>query len=173
MLPPDYDGARSWSKAALPYYNPCFDTASTVNDSSCRPPLSSGPVAVVGVGGIVPKCDGGLPCVFCPVDVESKLHLVNTSVANEFCELDASEDTKSVKQAVVRLGEQTARWACFVPGGGGLPATTEFEEQGAGLRLSWPAHKPKADRRLSALFFAVCCVLCAVCFVCVGGGRRC
>ena len=51
-----------------------------------------------GIPGI-PPCDGGLPCItaFCPVDISGK----KTTVANEFCEVDALEDTKCVFAFIV------------------------------------------------------------------------
>ena len=90
-VPPRYDGARSWSPAALPFDNPCFNTAATAN-LSCH----------VGHTG---ECDGGLPCVFCPIDIASHLpgSDVNVTVANEFCELDAREDDATVAKATALL----------------------------------------------------------------------
>lgn len=60
-----YDGNLSWSREALPFKNPCWNTADN------------------------PKAkfqDGGLPCVFCRIDIESKIKKLNvtTSVANEY-----------------------------------------------------------------------------------------
>lgn len=83
-LPPMYDGVNSWSPAALPYRNPCWNTA----DYN------------------VSFQDGGLPCVFCPVDIRHYLPgALNaaTSVANEFCEIDAYEDTLSVDDGIQLL----------------------------------------------------------------------
>ena len=72
MLPPAYDGNRSWSAEALPYFNPCFDTA----DDPHPPPGAN-------------SRDGGLPCFFCPIDIAGKLDKkINVSVANEFCAVD-------------------------------------------------------------------------------------
>ena len=47
-----------------------------------------------GIPGI-PPCDGGLPCLtaFCPVDISGE----KTTVANEFCEVDALEDDERVR----------------------------------------------------------------------------
>ena len=50
-LPPQYDTTKSWSPDALPYKNPCWNTADTN----------------------ISFQDGGLPCVFCPVDLEHYL----------------------------------------------------------------------------------------------------
>jgi hypothetical protein len=106
MVPPDYDGERSWSRIALPFVNPCFNTAATAN-VSCRPKSSVStddaidPTAPRAAAPIIPPCDGGLPCptAFCPIDVSGK----KTTVANEFCEVDALEDTKTVEAAIALL----------------------------------------------------------------------
>ena len=76
--PPLYDGDKSWSEMALPYYNPCWNTADYPNASFK---------------------DGGLPCLPCPVDLEHYVLKKKISVANEFCQLDALEDTFSVRRA--------------------------------------------------------------------------
>lgn len=83
-LPPAYDGNNSWSDQSLPYRNPCWNTADYVNASFQ---------------------DGGLPCVFCPVDIESVIKKLNVSatVANEYCEIDAYEDTATVQHAIALL----------------------------------------------------------------------
>ena len=79
-LPPAYDGNRSWSAAALPYRNPCWNTADDPTASFQ---------------------DGGLPCVPCAIDVEARLfHNVNVSIANDFCEVDAFEDALTVDDAL-------------------------------------------------------------------------
>ena len=82
-LPPAYDSNRSWSKVALPYRNPCWNTADTN----------------------ISFQDGGLPCAFCPVDMRHYLlpKSVNVTVANEFCTVDAYEDTLTVERAITLL----------------------------------------------------------------------
>ena len=83
-LPPAYDAEKSWSQAALPFKNPCWNTADDPNAKFQ---------------------DGGLPCVFCAIDVESRLfpkHF-NTTVADEFCAIDALEDTFSGDEAIALL----------------------------------------------------------------------
>jgi hypothetical protein len=62
----------------LPYHNPCWNTADG------NTPISG------------KFSDGGLPCVPCPIDVNSRLPWkkkegVNTSIGNEFCSIDAYE----------------------------------------------------------------------------------
>ena len=92
-LPPAYDGDRSWSAAALPYRNPCWNTADDPTASFQ---------------------DGGLPCVPCAIDVEARLfHNVNVSIANEFCETDAFEDALTVDDALALLRGAHARGAHF------------------------------------------------------------
>jgi iduronate 2-sulfatase len=83
-LPPAYDAAQSWSGDALPFKNPCWNTADNPNSTFQ---------------------DGGLPCLFCPIDIESRIFpkRFNTSVANEFCPVDALEDTFSVDEAIALL----------------------------------------------------------------------
>lgn len=112
MVPPDYDGNRSWSGMALPFVNPCFNTAATAN-ASCRPKssLSATISPVRGAAPIIPPCDGGLPCptAFCPIDISGK----KTTVANEFCEVDALEDTKTVEAAIGLLRKAHADNAFF------------------------------------------------------------
>jgi iduronate 2-sulfatase len=83
-LPPAYDGNLSWSKQALPYKNPCWNTADDSNATFQ---------------------DGGLPCVFCPIDIAARLFPTkfNTTVANEFCNIDAYEDELSVWNAIQQL----------------------------------------------------------------------
>lgn len=44
--------------------------------------------------------DGGLPCVFCPVNVLGELKVVNTSVTNGWCEIDAFEDVFTIDRAI-------------------------------------------------------------------------
>jgi|EP01047_Picozoa_sp_COSAG01_P057733 hypothetical protein len=114
MIPPDYDGHRSWSLPALPFRNPCFNTAATAN-ASCRPPLAAERGGWRGEGSPLPGCDGGLPCVFCPVDIASHLpgSRVNISVANEFCELDAKEDSDTVDDAITQLRAAAAAGRFF------------------------------------------------------------
>jgi len=83
-LPPEYDGNRSWSDEALPYRNPCWNTAS--------------------YPATFPKFqDGGLPCVPCATDIEHYILHTNSTVANDWCELDAGEDTLSVEMALHQL----------------------------------------------------------------------
>ena len=92
-LPPAYDGNRSWSSAALPYRNPCWNTADDPTASFQ---------------------DGGLPCVPCAIDVEARLfHNVNVSIANDFCEVDAFEDALTVDDALALLRGAHARGAHF------------------------------------------------------------
>ena len=92
-LPPAYDGDRSWSAAALPYRNPCWNTADDPTASFQ---------------------DGGLPCVPCAIDVEARLfHNGNVSIANEFCETDAFEDALTVDDALALLRGAHARGAHF------------------------------------------------------------
>ena len=88
-LPPAYDGDRSWTANALPFYNPCWNTA---DDPHAK------------------FQDGGLPCFFCPIDIEGKLFpkRINVSVGNEFCTVDAYEDTLSVARAVKLLDQVPA-----------------------------------------------------------------
>ena len=83
-LPPCYDGNLSWSPTALPYKNPCWNTA---DDPTAH------------------FQDGGLPCFFCKIDIESKVfpRRFNTTVANEFCTTDAYEDTLSIWNAIAQL----------------------------------------------------------------------
>jgi iduronate 2-sulfatase len=104
MLPPAYDGPSSWSSSALPYFNPCWNTADL-------------PQAVHACAGKAQsaKCDGGLPCVPCPIDIQNGFdkwrsgHGNNVSVANEFCEIDAVEDIRTVEHAIAHLrGEAVA-----------------------------------------------------------------
>eukprot|EP00040_Diaphanoeca_grandis_P003064 m.23634 g.23634 ORF g.23634 m.23634 type:complete len:538 (-) comp14292_c0_seq1:229-1842(-) len=88
-LPPAYDGNRSWSPEALPFYNPCWNTADNTSASFQ---------------------DGGLPCVFCPIDIAGKLDKkINVSIANEFCEIDAFEDSFSVDFAIQLLSKAADR----------------------------------------------------------------
>lgn len=78
-----YDGNKSWSPQALPYVNPCWNTADDPEGKFQ---------------------DGGLPCIFCPIDIEGHVfHDPNVSVATEFCEIDAVEDTVTVTHAVKQL----------------------------------------------------------------------
>jgi iduronate 2-sulfatase len=83
-LPPEYDGDKSWSKESLPYRNPCWNTA---DDPDAK------------------FQDGGLPCFFCSIDIESHLFpkKFNTTVANEFCTTDAYEDTLSIWNGIQQL----------------------------------------------------------------------
>lgn len=85
-LPPLYDEGKSWSKESLPYHNPCWNTANRK---------------------VIPReyQDGGLPCVFCPIDIAAHIpHSgVNTTVANEYCDIDAYEDTLTVSHAIELL----------------------------------------------------------------------
>jgi len=82
MIPPAYDGNLSWSDAALPFKNPCWNTA---DDPHAK------------------FQDGGLPCIFCSVDIAGRVLHGNVSVANEFCQIDAVEDTITVDLAVKHL----------------------------------------------------------------------
>lgn len=82
-IPPAYDGNRSWSPSALPYFNPCWNTADDPHFFFQ---------------------DGGLPCLPCLVDIEHYLfHNVNVSVADEDCTTDALEDVFTVDRAVEML----------------------------------------------------------------------
>lgn len=81
-MPPKYDSHKSWSSEALPYNNPCWNT---------------------GDQEIIDFQDGGLPCVFCPADIKSYVFGANNSVATDWCELDAYEDTLSVNEAIRML----------------------------------------------------------------------
>ena len=83
-LPPEYDGNRSWSDAALPWRNPCWNTA----DHPDKFPKFQ---------------DGGLPCLPCLTDVEHYIFHANSTVANDWCEHDAFEDTLSVELALRQL----------------------------------------------------------------------
>jgi len=88
-MPPAYDGDKSWSAEALPLKNPCWNTA---DDPKIIPSEYQ---------------DGGLPCVFCPVDIEAHLPWPftgpPTSIGNEFCAIDALEDTLTVDDAIKLL----------------------------------------------------------------------
>lgn len=105
MLPPAYDSNQSWSESALPYSNSCWNTADLPEAvTACEDKAQSFP------------CDGGLPCMPCPIDIINQLDKwarlpgQNVSVANEFCELDAYEDTVTINQAVDYLrGDDVAR----------------------------------------------------------------
>ena len=89
MLPPAYDGAKSWSASALPYRNECWNTA---DDTSAK------------------FQDGGLPCVPCPIDLAKYvLKDKNVSVVNDWCEIDAYEDTLTVHQAIKTMREAKDR----------------------------------------------------------------
>ena len=79
-LPPAYDGDKSWSAEALPYRNPCWNTADDTNASFQ---------------------DGGLPCIPCLIDIKGYLfHDANISVVDDYCEGDALEDTFTVSDAI-------------------------------------------------------------------------
>lgn len=80
-IPPYYDGNKSWSPAALPYFNPCWNTA---DDPKIPSEFQ----------------DGGLPCVPCAVDIEHYVFGKPISVATEMCETDAFEDTFTIERAV-------------------------------------------------------------------------
>jgi len=100
-MPLGYDTNRSWSdwKGNLPFKNECWNTASSATSKACTK-----------VGPADASCDGGLPCVPCPIDI--KAHLpgahVNVSVANEWCTIDAAEDTLTVSEAITRLKDAHA-----------------------------------------------------------------
>jgi len=99
QLPPGYDGARSWSGAALPYHNPCWNTA----DNTSTPAT-----------GELKDGDGGLPCVPCPIDVRHyAFHDKNVTVANEWCEVDAFEDTLTIQLALAHLRRLAAGGRSF------------------------------------------------------------
>eukprot|EP00948_MAST-09A_sp_MAST-9A-sp1_P001036 g1036.t1 len=85
--PPLYDTNRSWSDIALPYYNPCWNTADDKNAKFK---------------------DGGLPCVPCLIDIEHYVFKKKTSIANEFCSTDAYEDTFSVSRAIKLMQKAVA-----------------------------------------------------------------
>lgn len=92
-LPPAYDGNKSWSSVALQnggYKNPCWNTADNPNNTFQ---------------------DGGLPCFFCKIDLLSRIFpkLYNTTVANEFCTVDAYEDELSVMNAIQQLKQVVAQ----------------------------------------------------------------
>jgi len=97
-MPPAYDGEKSWSKFNnnLPFHNPCWNTADFKRSKSCE---KESPASAT--------CDGGLPCAFCPIDIEARLPFlhVNTNIGNEFCEIDAYEDSLSVDHAISLLRE--------------------------------------------------------------------
>lgn len=59
--------------------------------------------------------DGGLPCVFCPIDIAGRLKKngTNVSVANEFCAIDAYEDSLTVDHAITLLRQARADNAFF------------------------------------------------------------
>lgn len=81
-IPELYDGARSWSPEALPFHNPCWNTADDPNATFQ---------------------DGGLPCIPCLIDIEHYLLKTPISVANEMCNTDAYEDTLTVDVAIDML----------------------------------------------------------------------
>jgi len=94
-MPAAYDGNRSWSAFGknLPFQNPCWNTADSTSSKGCN---KTGPASA--------DCDGGLPCFFCPVDIAAKLDKkIKVSVENEWCTVDAVEDTESVNKAVKLL----------------------------------------------------------------------
>jgi arylsulfatase A-like enzyme len=70
----------------LPYHNPCWNTA----DSKILPNKYK---------------DGGLPCAFCPADIAAHIpgSPYNTTVANEYCAIDAYEDTLTISHAIELL----------------------------------------------------------------------
>ena len=80
-IPPAYDSNRSWSPEALPYNNPCWNTA---DDPHAK------------------FQDGGLPCIPCPVEVIGRLmpKKYHIDVETEICEIDAYEDTFTISKAV-------------------------------------------------------------------------
>eukprot|EP01062_Namystynia_karyoxenos_P074284 TRINITY_DN71163_c0_g1_i1.p1 TRINITY_DN71163_c0_g1~~TRINITY_DN71163_c0_g1_i1.p1 ORF type:complete len:542 (+),score=174.59 TRINITY_DN71163_c0_g1_i1:70-1626(+) len=82
-MPPEYDGDKSWSPEALPYKNPCWNTADYPKVFKFQ--------------------DGGLPCVPCPADVKHYVFKSNLSVATEWCMIDAYEDTLSVDEGISLL----------------------------------------------------------------------
>jgi iduronate 2-sulfatase len=91
-LPPQYDSKKSWSKASLPYENPCWNTADTN----------------------ISFQDGGLPCFPCPIDLRKYLlNDVNVTVANEYCSVDAEEDTLTVDHAIKLLKEAVGKDQLF------------------------------------------------------------
>jgi iduronate 2-sulfatase len=95
-IPPAYDGNLSWSEEALPYKNSCWNTADN-------------PKALFS--------DGGLPCIPCAKDLIQHIpiikHAVNVTVANDYCEIDAFEDTLTVSQAIGHLRRAAADGAAF------------------------------------------------------------
>ena len=97
-MPAAYDGEKSWSTFSnnLPFHNPCWNTADFKRSKSCE---KESPASAT--------CDGGLPCAFCPVDIEARLPFldVSTNIGNEFCEIDAFEDSLSVDHAIDLLRE--------------------------------------------------------------------
>eukprot|EP00937_MAST-01D_sp_MAST-1D-sp2_P005350 g5350.t1 len=91
-VPAAYDGRRSWSDfgANLPFQNPCWNTADHTSSKGCN---KTGPASA--------SCDGGLPCFFCPIDILAKLDKkTKVSVQNEWCTVDAVEDSETVNKAV-------------------------------------------------------------------------
>eukprot|EP00966_Prymnesium_polylepis_P194305 4504302-Prymnesium_polylepis.1 len=82
-LPPAYDGSKSWSASALPYRNPCWNTADDPN---------------------LNFQDGGLPCVPCIIDLRHYIFgYKNTTVVTDWCETDAYEDVLTVDMALRML----------------------------------------------------------------------
>ena len=110
-MPLGYDGNRSWSdwKGNLPFKNDCWNTAVSTTSKDCTK-----------VGPADAKCDGGLPCIPCPIDIAAHLPgaRVNVSVANEYCSIDALEDTLTVSEAVTRLRDAHAAGRPFYLGVG-------------------------------------------------------
>lgn len=95
-MPAAYDGEKSWSRFHfnLPFKNPCWNTADFSQSKSCEAETPADA-----------KCDGGLPCAFCPVDIESRLPFLHVpvNVGNEYCEIDAYEDTLTIDHAISLL----------------------------------------------------------------------
>lgn len=93
MLPPAYDGNLSWSPQALPFHNPCWNTADNPSASFQ---------------------DGGLPCVPCAIDIAAHLPIikkfVNVTVGDDYCTTDAYEDTLTVAEArkLLRIAAKAA-----------------------------------------------------------------
>eukprot|EP00656_Telonema_subtile_P001035 TRINITY_DN10496_c0_g1_i1.p1 TRINITY_DN10496_c0_g1~~TRINITY_DN10496_c0_g1_i1.p1 ORF type:complete len:530 (+),score=91.34 TRINITY_DN10496_c0_g1_i1:188-1777(+) len=113
-LPPAYDSNNSWSTASLPVHNPCWNTADYPKDFKFQ--------------------DGGLPCVFCPVDIAGHVFKANLSVANDHCPIDALEDTLSVSH--------------------GIELMQQAKKQGKNFYLAVGMHKPHIPWQASLADFA-------------------
>lgn len=139
-LPPFYDSDKSWSAASLPYHNPCWNTAD-LN---------------------VSFQDGGLPCVPCPADVKHYVFKGKINVANEWCEIDAYEDTLSVDHALELLRGAASKHEHFYLAVGmhkpHIPfqaAPEDFAHYGPIESIDLPLHRlPPTDAPDIALVFS-------------------